>query len=124
MVVTTSMGGTGPPRRRSRRVEQTLRERDETLALAEQSAGIGAWDVELASGMVRYTPQFFRIMGLEPTSDPVPIERVRALRHREGRERVVAGFRRAVASGADTYEAEYRIAPPTGGRAGSSAAGW
>jgi PAS domain S-box-containing protein len=97
-----------------RRIEQTLRERDETLALAEQSAGIGVWDVELASGMVRYTPQFFRIMGLEPTSDPVPIERVRALRHPEDRERVVAGFRRAVASGTDTYEAEYRIVRPSG----------
>ncbi|HEX2197099.1 MAG TPA: ATP-binding protein [Burkholderiales bacterium] len=94
--------------------EDALRERDAILTLAEQSAGIGVWDVDLKSGMARGTPQFFRIMGLEPTDQRVAMERLRGLRHPEDRERVVAGFRQALESGSDTYEMEYRIVRPDG----------
>ena len=58
--------------------------------------------------------QFFRIMGLPPTSDPVPIETTRRLRHPEDRERVQHAFNDALASGADKYLAEYRIIRPDG----------
>ena len=34
------------------------------LALAEASAGMGAWDIDLATGLLRGTARFFRIMGL------------------------------------------------------------
>ncbi|HEX2116344.1 MAG TPA: response regulator [Alphaproteobacteria bacterium] len=91
-----------------------LRAREDILALAERSAGIGVWDVDLETGLARGTPQFFRIHGLEPTTESVPMERIRALRHPEDREAVVAGFRRALESGADSYEIEYRIIRPDG----------
>ena len=97
------------------RMERQLRERDETLSLAERSAGIGVWDIELATGMVRGTPQFFRLMGLPPTEEGVPIEAVRRLRHPDDRGRVVDGYRQAVASGADAQESEYRIVRPSDG---------
>ena len=57
----------------------------EALALAEASAGIGVWSIDLATGLARGTAQFFRIMGLEPTTDPIPMDAVRALRHPEDR---------------------------------------
>ena len=63
---------------------------------------------------VRGTAQFFRIMGLEPTNDSVPVEAIRALRHPEDRDRVVAGFRKALDGGDDAYEIEYRIIRPDG----------
>jgi len=94
--------------------EEALRERDAILTLAEQSAGIGVWDIDLRTSTARATPQFYRIMGLEPTTEPVPMERIRALRHPEDRERVVEGFRRALESGTDAYEMEYRIIRPDG----------
>jgi len=86
----------------------------DSLALAEQSAGIGVWSIDLTTGLVRATAQFFRIMGLEPTSEPVPVERVRALRHPDDRARVVAGFREVLEGGRDAYEIEYRIVRPDG----------
>jgi PAS domain S-box-containing protein len=92
--------------------EQALRNRDQILSLAEQSAGIGVWDTELGSGLVRGTAQFFKIMGLPPSSEPVPQEVFRALRHPEDRDRVVDGFKAAIAAGADVYETEYRIIRP------------
>ena len=75
-----------------RRMEREQREREEVLSLAETSAGIGVWDMDMAMRTVRATPQFFRIVGLEPTDEPVPIERLRALRHPDDREAVVNNF--------------------------------
>lgn len=90
--------------------------RDELLTLAEQSAGIGIWDRDVATGLMRGTPTFYRIMGLEPTSEPVPMEVVRAVRHPDDAQRVIDGFQAAIAQGLDTYEVEYRIIRPTDGQ--------
>jgi len=86
----------------------------DALTLAEQSAGIGVWSIDLKTGLVRGTAQFFRIMGLEPTGDQVPVEALRALRHPHDRARVVAGFRNALEGGSDSYEMEYRVIHPDG----------
>jgi PAS domain S-box-containing protein len=99
---------------RKLRTEMELRERNDILMLAEQSAGIGVWDVDLATDTVRATPQFFRIMGLEPDTGSVAVERLRALRHPGDREAVVQGFRDALTNGRDAYESEYRIIRPDG----------
>jgi PAS domain S-box-containing protein len=87
----------------------------DALALAEQSAGIGVWSIDLRTGLARGTAQFFRIMGLPPTSGEVPLETLRALRHPDDRARVLAGFRHALEGGTDTYEIEYRILHPERG---------
>ena len=68
-----------------RRTERALRERSELLSLAEQTAEIGVWDIDLDTNTVRGTPQFFRIMGLEPTDQPISIETTRKLRHPDDR---------------------------------------
>jgi PAS domain S-box-containing protein len=97
-----------------RSIEIELQDRIEKLTLAESSAGVGIWDVDLATSTVRGTSQFFRLMGLTPTDDPVPIDIIRALRLAEDRNRVVNGYREAVENGRDTYETEYRIRRPDG----------
>ena len=96
------------------RLEESLRDRNDVLTLAEISAGIGVWDSDLRTQMVYGTPQFFRLHGLEPTSEPVPFDLTRTLRHPEDRDRVVLGFAEAITSGADRYEVEYRIVRPDG----------
>src|SRR5258705_5846591 len=67
-------------------------EREEILELAERSAGIGVWDIDMATGMLRGRPQLFRLMGLEPTPGAVPIDTLRALRHPDDRDRVADGL--------------------------------
>ncbi|MDQ2961952.1 MAG: ATP-binding protein [Pseudomonadota bacterium] len=86
----------------------------DALALAEKSAGIGVWSIDLTTGLVRATAQFFRIMGLQPTNERILIDVVRELRHPDDRERVLAGFRHALEDGTDAYEMEYRIVRPDG----------
>ena len=87
-------------------------EREEILELAERSAGIGVWDIDMATGMLRGRPQLFRLMGLEPTSGPVPIDTLRALRHPDDRDRVADGLQHVLDGGSDFYEVEYRIVRP------------
>src|SRR5689334_13971856 len=86
------------------RLLQALHEAHDLLTLAEQSAGIGIWDRDIATSTMRGTPTFFRIMGLEPTSEPVHMDVVRAVRHPDDARRVVEGFETALAKGLDTYE--------------------
>ena len=97
-----------------RRLAEALRRSQELLALAEQSAGIGIWDLDVATGLVRGTPTFFRILGLPPTSEPVPQSVPRSVRHPEDRARVEQGYHDVVQQGGDTYETEYRIIHPDG----------
>src|ERR1044072_8997489 len=96
----------------SARTEKELLDRADILSLAEKSAGIGIWDMDMAMRTVRATPQFFQIFGLEPTDQPVPIERLRALRHPDDRDQVVSNFARVLERGEDSYDAEYRIIRP------------
>jgi PAS domain S-box-containing protein len=97
-----------------RRAEGDLRARDAVLTLAEESAGIGVWDVDLDTGLVHGTPQFFRIMGLPAETGVTPIQTMRNLRHPGDGERLLQGFVDARDSGKDDYEAEYRIVRPNG----------
>jgi PAS domain S-box-containing protein len=99
---------------RRRQMEQELKTRDELLTLAETSAGIGVWVADLTKGTVEATPQFFRLLGLEPVEGPVPQDVARQVRHPDDRDRITQGFREAIASGADTFDSEYRIIRPSG----------
>jgi PAS domain S-box-containing protein len=89
-------------------------EGNDFLELAEASAGIGVWDMDLATGLVRGRPQFFRVMGVKPSVGPVSVEVFRSLRHPDDRARVVHDFKRILGEGKDYYESEYRIIRPDG----------
>ncbi len=86
----------------------------EVLALAEQSAGIGVWHLDVATNQLHGTPQFFRMMGLEPTTGPVPLETTTRLRHPDDKERVRHAYCDAMETGVDHCEVEYRIVRPDG----------
>jgi PAS domain S-box-containing protein len=96
------------------RLEQQLRDRDALLTMAEESAGIGIWDIDPAAETVRGTPQFWRIYGLPPSDEALPLEVTRRLRMPEDRERVARGFRTVVGNHATSFEIEYRIKRPDG----------
>ena len=91
-----------------RQIAREPHARHAALDLAETSSGIGVFDIDLRSQTVRGTEQFFRIMGLSPTNEPVPTGVMRDLRFPEEQERLVEGFKQAVANGEDIFESEYR----------------
>jgi PAS domain S-box-containing protein len=99
---------------RRRTLEREIKTRDELLGLAELSAGIGVWEQDLTTGTMTGTPQYFRLLGVEPPDGAVSQEFVRAFRHPDDGDRVVQSFREAMARGAETFETEYRITRPSG----------
>jgi len=50
------------------RAEQTLRASEEHLRLAQEAAGIGTWEWDLATGRTHWSPQMFRLIGQDPSA--------------------------------------------------------
>src|SRR5262249_6501017 len=64
--------------------------------------------------MMTATPQFFRLLGIDPIEGPVPQDFVRSFRHPADRERIVSQFEESLAQGEESFESEYRVVRPNG----------
>src|SRR5436190_22142772 len=53
----------------------------ESLAEAQRLAHVGSWNWDIASNMVTWSEEHYRIFGLEPTDVPLTFERFLALVH-------------------------------------------
>ena len=92
--------------------EQALGDSASFLEQALAVGQLGAWRSEPDSGALWWSPETYRIFGLEPGT-PVDIETFFSLVHPEDRERVRAADA-AVAARGDAYEVEHRIVRPDG----------
>lgn len=91
------------------RMEMSLRERDDVLAISEEMLGIGLWEIDVTTGAVTGTPQFFRNMDLDPSGTPIPLETLRQLCHPDDRQGVIDAYQDAIARGENFVHTEYRI---------------
>lgn len=79
----------------NRRATEALRASEERLRLAQMAAGLGAWDWNITTGEVYWSPQYREIYGLAP--DQVPsFEAGMAALSLEDRERVADTMARAL----------------------------
>jgi PAS domain S-box-containing protein len=78
-------------RERARRIEQQL-------ATAQQITHIGSWEWNLASGVVIWSDELYRIYGLEPQSCEITFEGFLGRLHPEDRDRVRGAVEAAVVS--------------------------
>jgi PAS domain S-box-containing protein len=95
-----------------KRHELTLRENEERLALAADSAGAGLWSLNLATGRYWTTDKAREIFGFVP-GEAVTLDRVLAATHSEDRVFVQKVIDEAVAKGIEGF-IEYRIIRPDG----------
>src|SRR4051812_5353253 len=113
--------------------EAALREGEERLRLAQEAAGIGTWDWDLGTGAIRWSPEMYRVLGLDPErdgADPYGAW-LRAL-HPDDRERADAEARGRLMNVAEPFVSEFRIVRPDGevrwimvrGRALRGPGGW
>ncbi|HYF07426.1 MAG TPA: PAS domain-containing protein, partial [Acetobacteraceae bacterium] len=79
----------------TRRAEAALRASEERLRMAQDAGGIGAWELDLATGMRHWSDSNYRLWGLEPGT-PLDLKTIMSLIHPEDHERT----RRAVAEAA------------------------
>ena len=83
------------------------------LAEAQRIAHVGYWERDLATNLLTWSDETFRIFGLLPGSGRVTFARLQELVHPEDRQRIAAAGAEALRAGAP-YDAEYRIVRPNG----------
>ncbi|MDX6451789.1 MAG: hypothetical protein QOH16_1838 [Gaiellaceae bacterium] len=94
--------------------EEELARSDEILRLAQAAAGLGAWDLNVATLELRCAPGLLEIFGLDPTSAELTYETFAEFIHPEDRAAVRAEVKRVFRSGAPHYECPCRIVQPSG----------
>ena len=92
------------------RTEQALARSEAWVKLAQDSAGIGTWDWDLATGELRWSDQQFRLHGLTPRSpaDSFIARDWYDCVKPEDRHELDAGMGAAITT-KDRYEVDYRI---------------
>jgi PAS domain S-box-containing protein len=56
------------------KAEQSLRDSELTLRLAQQAADAGTWDWDIITGKLAWTPELFRLFGIDPTIEKETFE--------------------------------------------------
>ncbi|VTU46167.1 Cyclic di-GMP phosphodiesterase Gmr (plasmid) [Variovorax sp. SRS16] len=91
----------------------TVEDRERTLAEAQRLAHFGSWSFDAATQAVEWSTETYRIFGLDPANSAMVGAQFRSLVHEEDRDRYVQLIDRAV-EGLEEFDAEYRIALPSG----------
>nr|WP_269329416.1 PAS domain S-box protein [Kineosporia babensis] len=82
--------------------------RGNQLEEAQEIAELGSWTVDLGTGQSWWSPQLYRIFGVEPGSVTPSVEQARAFNHPQDRDRVRKATER-IRDGGPAEEIEYRI---------------
>jgi PAS domain S-box-containing protein len=93
---------------RRRGAEARLRESEERLALAVAGAREGVWDLDLETGSVVYSPRWKQMLGYEDDEIEPKLTAFERLIHPHDLARAEEA-QQSVASGAQTFEAEFRM---------------
>src|SRR4051794_24331742 len=95
--------------------EAALREGEERLRLAQEAAGIGTWDWDLGTGAIRWSPEMYRVLGLDPERDAAdPYAAWLRVLHPDDRERADAEARGRLMNVAEPFVSEFRVVRPDG----------
>jgi PAS domain S-box-containing protein len=87
---------------------------DRALRLAEEAAGLGVWDWDVASNTLNWTPGLEPLHGLEPGTFGGTFADFLAAIIDDDRPTVAAAIQRAVTTGPDEFEVEFRVRDPGG----------
>src|ERR1035441_5937596 len=96
-----------------KRAEESLRQSDEWLGLAQRAAGVGIFDAELKTGETRVSEGQFLIYGLDPAGKWLSHEEWLKRIHPEDRDRMDRRLKSAL-SGTQFPGTEFRIVWPDG----------
>jgi PAS domain S-box-containing protein len=87
---------------------------EETLRLAQEGTGLGAWDWDIETDQVHRTAALYAIFGLDPPATEPTYSAMDTYVHHEDRDALEAEVRRVLASGASTFEYAFRVTRPDG----------
>jgi rsbT co-antagonist protein RsbR len=97
-----------------KQMEQQLQEQEERLRFILEGSGDGAWDTNLVTGEVYYSPQYARMLGYEPEEIPSSFAVWHALIHPEDVAKVDQLLQERLRQQSSEYEYEYRMQHKSG----------
>ncbi len=92
-----------------KRAEQALQKSEERLRLVLQGTNDAPWDWDLVTDTIYYSPRWWGMVGLAVDELPPHSGLWRLLVHPDDRARALENFQGALASGAATYQVEFRL---------------
>jgi PAS domain S-box-containing protein len=95
------------------RLYAELQKSQDFLVQGEELARTGTWELDLATGRSRWSPQMFRIFGLDPTNDPPVMPNFLSYVHPDDRPAVRKTLAIAGAGG-QPFDYTFRIVQPGG----------
>ncbi len=96
-----------------KRSEERLRRTGERLHMAQLAAGAGAWDWDITTGRLEWTPEFFTLFGLDSKVHTASFETWRTVVHPEDVETASQRVEEAIQDKQPLLN-EYRIVRPDG----------
>ncbi|MEP7335663.1 MAG: PAS domain-containing protein, partial [Actinomycetota bacterium] len=94
--------------------EEELVRSEALLRLAQTAGGLGAWDLNLETDELRWTPELYEINGIDPLSYQPTMQNAFEYVHPDDRSSLKAELERVMASGELTYESLARVVRPSG----------
>jgi PAS domain S-box-containing protein len=95
------------------KLEQTLKDSEEQLRLAQEASGLGVWDWDPRSDRAVWSPRHFQLFGFEPNLETFDQTKFVSLIYPEDRPIVQLAIREALQPGGE-LDVEYRIRRPDG----------
>ena len=108
-----AVGGVATDITDRKRADDALHRERRQLAEAQAVAKLGSWEWDLATGVVEWSDEQYRIYGLEPGAGHPPLEEFIELVHPEDRAGVAARIKR-LPGDPKPYDAEFRLNPANG----------
>ncbi len=97
-----------------RRALEALRQSEQLLREAQAIANVGNYDTRIPGGVPHWSPQMYRILGMDPAGPPLRFdEYLERCVHRDDRQRFLREWQRLAADGGQ-LDLEYRIRRPDG----------
>ncbi|MFZ1032008.1 MAG: PAS domain-containing protein, partial [Candidatus Acidiferrales bacterium] len=85
---TTQLVGVVQDVTESRHTAERQRKNESLLLQAEELANLGSWDYDVAAHQFTWSAQMFRMLGVSPDEQPIPLGRACAFFHTDDRMRV------------------------------------
>jgi PAS domain S-box-containing protein len=96
-----------------KKAEDAIHILNERFEMAQRAAGVGVWDWNTKSGHIEWTPEMFRLFGLDPQKAIASFEAWTAVLHPEDREKAAAKIDQALKTHSFLNN-EYRVVRPDG----------
>ena len=97
-----------------RRMEDALRQSEETYARAETIAHIGSWNWDIVGGSLHWSDEIYRIFGLTPQSFGATYEAFLQSIHPGDRQLVIDAVNASLADARRPYSIRHRVVRPDG----------